>query len=419
MSYSQFKGNRSSTISQQRSITIFLMSFVYPPTTGYLKRMDLLISWANQRFSDVTLIIPNIENISQDIIDAHLMRCDNLFLINKISRKQNKLLSLNRLLYKLITGRYPKFYSYLFLNSDLINGFSSIFEQHETDYFLNTRNNFGGLVHFLPSTIKTVFDTQDIFTEMYQKYSLNGKSKLLKKLLTGYKEKGEFVKSEADILKSYDRIIAISEADSLRYHSIQDLKNKVHKVESLGIQPKLTATACVTDKEYDLLIVASIFLATQQGIDWFINEVAPHFSKAISLCIVGSIGNYVKSQNYNIPMLTINIKGVVDSLDHYYNKSKIVPLCMLEGTGTSVKGLEALAYGAAIVSTAAGVRFGGMESEKQCLITDDPKQFAAAIELLLNDDEKRKALGVEALEYAKSNFSLESTYSNLDNAFDF
>ena len=92
---------------------------------------------------------------------------------------------------------------------------------------------------------------------------------------------------------------------------------------------------------------------------------------------------------------------------------------MLEGTGTSVKGLEALAYGAAIVSTSAGVRFGGLQSGKHCIIADNPKKFAEAIEMLLNDKEKRHELGVHALNYAKSNFSSESAYEKLDKVFDF
>jgi len=419
MKYLKYKGKRTNTNLPERSITIFFISFVYPASTGYLKRMDLLVRWANERFSKVNFVIPNNENTSSEVIEEHLKYCNNLFLIENNFPKFKILHSLKNILYRLFTGRYPKFYSTLILSHSFLESFKCVMRDNETDFFLNTRNNYGGLVHYLPKGIKTVFDTQDIFTDMHRKYGMYGKSQWYKKLSLGYREKGDFVKSEFEILTQYDKIIAISETDYQKYLRIPSLKNRTVKIESIGIDIQEFATALVPDKEYDTLIVASNFLATQKGLDWMINEVAPNFTKTISLCVVGSIGDYLDSLKYSNSNLKISVKGIVDSVESYYNKSKIVQICMLEGTGTSVKGIEALAFGAAIVTTSAGVRFGGLESGKHCLITDNSKEFAYNIELLLNDEQLRHNLGRSALEYAKSKFSLESTFQHLDIVFEF
>ena len=419
MNYIKYNGKRFRENLPERSITIFFISFVYPVSTGYLKRMDLLIRWANERFSKVNFVIPNNKTTSEEVVEEHLKYCNNLFLVEHEHQKFKKLYSLKDILYRLFTGRYPKFYSSIVLHQSLIDSFTCVMRDNRTDYFLNTRNNYGGLVHFLPKGIRTIFDTQDIFTDMHRKYGMYGKSKWYQKLSLGYRERGDFVKSESEILARYDKIIAISETDNQKYQSIVELKNKITKIESIGIDIQDSASVLEPIKEFDILIVASNFLATQKGLDWMINEVAPNFTKTISLCVVGSIGDYFNSKKYSQSNLEITIKGIVDSVENYYNISKIVPICMLEGTGTSVKGIEALAFGAAIVTTSAGVRFGGLESGKHCLIADDSKTFAYYIELLLDNEQLRHDLGRSALEYAKSEFSLESTYKQLDSVFEF
>jgi glycosyltransferase involved in cell wall biosynthesis len=419
MNYTKIKGTRKRVDGQNKSISIFLMSFVYPVTTGYLKRMDLLIGWANQRFEKINLIIPCvITNVSQQTIDDHLKYCDSLFLVENILPKSSLLFSLNKILYKSITGRYPAFHSSLALNKSLAQAFSTILIENKTDFFLNTRNNFGGLIHFVPSGVKTIFDTQDIFSEMYRKYSLYGKHRVIKKILSGYKETGIFFKSEEENLIRYDKIVAISENDFKSYLTLQGLKNRVHKISSTGFKPKNNHSAAIVDKEFDVLIIASDFLATQKGIEWFFNQVAPYFKTQIRLCVVGSLGNYISNNKLHNANIALDIMGIVDSVDLYYEKSKVIALCMLEGTGTSVKGLEAFAHGAAVVSTGAGVRFGDVASGKHCVISDEPEKFANSIEILLQDSQKREELGYNALSYAKEKLSLEAVFSELDEVFE-
>jgi glycosyltransferase involved in cell wall biosynthesis len=414
MAYIKFKGKRSERMMPSETITIFFMSFVYPATTGYLKRMDFLIRWADNRFSTVNFIFPNKNVISNEVIEEHLRYCNNLFLVDNDLPKFPKLFSIQKLAYKLIFGRYPKFDSPLFLNKSLGKSFEKVVNEYKTDFFLNTRNNFGGLVSFIPKGTVSIFDTQDIFTEMHRKYGMKGKREWLQKILLGYREKGEFVKSEIEILTKYDKVIAISESDYQKYYSILPLQNKLCKIESIGIEAKEYPVSTFKAKEFDCLIVASNFIATQEGVKWFFNEVTPFFSNQISLCVVGSICDYIESENLNHPKINLFLKGFVNEIDEYYNKSKVVSLLMLSATGTSVKGIEALAFGAAIVSTTSGVRFGGLENGNQCMIADTPKEFANAIELLINDKQKRFILGEKALEFAKERMSIDTAFKLLD-----
>lgn len=409
------KGKRDKSSLYNKTITIFLMSYIYPCNTGYLKRMDFLLNWMDMNFANIKLIIPTTFNsdITTESLNKHLEMCNELFLI-KYNTESSKKIVLKRNLYKLFYGLYPPMNSDMVIPKSLMLGFESIFKEITTDYFLNTRNNFAGLVEFVPKKVKTIFDTQDIFTDMYRTYSMKGKNRLLAKVFTGYREKGLFFKTEIDFLNKYDKLIAISQNDFDKYKSVKTLRDKVVKIESIGFSTVEEPVSDLPDKDYDMLIVASRFSGTENALEWMLNEVAPKISQPLSLCIIGSISEFVENRSFKDSFLKIQTKGVVESVEEFYQKSKVVILPILEGTGTSVKGLEAMAYGAAIISTPAGVRFGGVINGQHALICHDETEFARSIEELTNDEEERKKLGCNALKYYNANFSKNKAYSVLD-----
>ena len=186
------------------------------------------------------------------------------------------------------------------------------------------------------------------------------------------------------------------------------------KIVSIGIEPKENSVATIQNKDYDCLIVASNFKGTQEGIQWFFSQVAPFLSKRISLCVVGTICGFIIDQNFKNEYVDLILQGYVSDVSQYYNKSKTVILVMQEATGTSVKGLEALTYGASIITTPSGVRFGGLENNIHCIIEEKPKLFAESIEFLIQNPKKRIELGQKALEFAKEKQSIESAIKLLD-----
>ena len=181
MNYNKFEGQRISLGNAENSITFFFMSFVYPINSGWQLRMDFLIKWANLRFSTINFII-NSNNWTKENIDNHLGYCNNLFVI--ASKKPKNRIS--KLLNILLSGRYPQFDSPLFLERSLGVNFGKVFNDYKTDYFFNTRINFGGLIKYISSGTICIIDTIDIFTDLHTKYSLRGRNKWLQFFLRGY-----------------------------------------------------------------------------------------------------------------------------------------------------------------------------------------------------------------------------------------
>ncbi|MFN3981307.1 MAG: glycosyltransferase, partial [Caldilinea sp.] len=82
---------------------------------------------------------------------------------------------------------------------------------------------------------------------------------------------------------------------------------------------------------------------------------------------------------------SIEITGAVADTRPYIHRAAAYVIPMRVGGGTRFKALEAMACGAAIVSTSVGVEGIGVKNNTEMLIADTPEEFAQAVLRLLND----------------------------------
>jgi hypothetical protein len=111
------------------------------------------------------------------------------------------------------------------------------------------------------------------------------------------------------------------------------------------------------------------------GLDWFLNEVAPHLPDDFTFAIAGKLpGNpHIKHQG-------ATVLGRVKSALDFTRDCACLPLVSRAGTGVQLKTLEVFELGLPSVATASSVR-GIAHVPDNCMITDDPKQFAQALVL--------------------------------------
>lgn len=109
------------------------------------------------------------------------------------------------------------------------------------------------------------------------------------------------------------------------------------------------------------------------------------------------------------------VNGPPHALDVYY-ASKLVVVPILEGTGISIKTLEALAMGRAVVTTPVGAR--GLEDPSQALACVDmqgaPESMAEKILHLLNCDQARTGLEEQAIDYMEKHHSRAAFFAAMD-----
>jgi len=113
----------------------------------------------------------------------------------------------------------------------------------------------------------------------------------------------------------------------------------------------------------------------------------------------------------------IVITGSVPDTRPYFADADIYVIPLQSGGGTRLKVLEAMAMKKPIVSTTMGCDGYPLTPGHEAILADDPAQFAQAVIDLLNDPERRKALGeagfVLAQRYDWANIvpQLEQVYS--------
>jgi glycosyltransferase involved in cell wall biosynthesis len=164
---------------------------------------------------------------------------------------------------------------------------------------------------------------------------------------------------------------------------------------------------------YDLLFVGSANPINSAGLRSFYDHVfVPYLRRhGVTLAVVGGVAASAPDD------AQVHRLGRVDGpLSDVYARTRVVVVPVLQGTGLSVKTLEALSHGKAIVSTPAGVR--GLDDTSRAYRTvdmqGDPATAAATVLALLESPGERRALEARALAYVQRAFSREAHSAAMD-----
>lgn len=147
------------------------------------------------------------------------------------------------------------------------------------------------------------------------------------------------------------------------------------------------------------LFVGSLFLANVEAVQ-SIRRIAESLSgsvmgDSVNFVVVGGCAPPEKNGNF----VTLG-KVKAEVLHALYQLADLVLVPLPRGTGASVKTLEAMAYGKAILGTRVGFRGYPVESDVQCLVSDDLVEYPKLITDLLGDCDRRQRLGRNALRFA-------------------
>jgi glycosyltransferase involved in cell wall biosynthesis len=172
--------------------------------------------------------------------------------------------------------------------------------------------------------------------------------------------------------------------------------NMLDVVQAAGIMDiksiELLVKFLEKQQHIQLLFVSSNHPQAVQSFAAFYNEVFVPFLKAqgVIVTVAGTM-----RPPYGLPKneMQIQFLGRVKDLAPLYAASRVVILPIYFGTGTSIKSVEALAYGRPVLGTPLAFRGFKAElyNEAAPLIANDPQKFGGKILELLADVEKRKA----------------------------
>ena len=154
------------------------------------------------------------------------------------------------------------------------------------------------------------------------------------------------------------------------------------------------------------------------GLEWFPNRDAADYLGAVILPVLQKMTKQPLSVTWVGSMpdearallegaYGINCPGFVDDVRPYINRATCYVLPYRLGGGTRLKMLEALASGAAIVTTSMGALGVDIQHGVNALLADDPDEFARAILCILQNPSLRASLGANARKTAVERYSWE------------
>lgn len=361
----------------------------------YFKERDIQVDFATLQYEDTDRGSPagTIDFIKQKGL------AQTIYLLPRKPGKSNPLFYFLR--YKLWDLIYYWFTFPLrsdiptFMTLTLKNAFEGLLKENRYDHIIISYIYYAELVSnkTLLKGAKTYIDTHDFITAQFKyRKSFN---------------LGITFQDEIKRLDHFNEVWAISGEE--QYVFGQFCKTNVRLVP-LMMEPKAEQYRS-TEKMYDLIYVASNNTHNEKSARWFFDEVYPLLPKNIKICMVGGI-NKVLGERQEAQQIAF-----ADDIDALYAQSKIALCPMLTGTGVKVKVVEALAHGLPVVCTTRGVDGLPNKTMNGCLVTDDAKQFAQNIILLLNNGEVYNEQSLMAAQAFHSGFSIWVVYKELDKVF--
>ena len=174
------------------------------------------------------------------------------------------------------------------------------------------------------------------------------------------------------------------------------------------------ALEVITGDAFDLIFVGSNAHPNVNGLSFFYHKIfVPYMRKhQVRMAVVGKVSGHLDFDDFYVTKLG-NVPG---DLRDYYERSKVVIIPILEGSGLSIKTIECLANGRAVATTPVGAR--GLrhdpESFLQLDMVADPQSAAAAILDLLASEPTRTRCSANRENTIETNFGPERYFSAMD-----
>ncbi len=233
---------------------------------------------------------------------------------------------------------------------------------------------------------------------------------------------------EADIVRSFDRILTVSDIDRDALLAIVAQAGEAQQalVEKFMVIPITVDTQEIlpVKRAVDSLNVFTFgtlyYPPNADGIRWFINEVFPRVRAAVpgvTLTVVGKNppADFLALQHaapevYHVP-------GYVTDLTTWFEQAAVVIVPVRVGGGMRVRILEAFARAMPIVTTTVGLEGIDALPGEHILVEDDALSFAEAVIGLIRDEKWQNRLAANGRQLAEQRYDQQVVMQRLDEIY--
>ena len=269
------------------------------------------------------------------------------------------------------------------------------------------------LLEPLPSGCKRLLEAHDLMSEAFssnERAENPGEDPLAKA------RKSFLLNLECELYQLYDGVLFINDEERRRVQASSSAPVfTVPPMMPWETQPKgNTDSGQAEDLTFHLIFVGSGAHMNVRGFTFFYRQIYLPFLRRhkLRIAVVGTVCDALDFDDYYVTKF-----GYVSGrLDDYYSRSQVVIIPILNGSGLSIKTIECLANGRAVVTTPIGAR--GLQHDPDAFVQidmqADPRGTAEAILDLLASKCKRQTLQRHAKVYYQSNFGRDQYFHRMD-----
>ncbi len=148
--------------------------------------------------------------------------------------------------------------------------------------------------------------------------------------------------------------------------------------------------------------------ANADSVRMIMDEIIPLIPSRPVVHFIGEVPDGLREEYKDNPQCVF--EGVVQDIRKYVKSSMVVLSPVAYGTGVKTKTIEGMAMSMPVVTNYLGIDGLSAVNGKDLLMSDDFKEMADMVEMLLHDEEKRAELGRNGREYAKKYHRWEDIY---------
>jgi polysaccharide biosynthesis protein PslH len=224
----------------------------------------------------------------------------------------------------------------------------------------------------------------------------------------------KFKRLEKRLLQSASAIVAVSQLDADRLHSLVPSAR-------IDIRPNGVDLDYFNFVDHSVPHGANLVMTGTLGyypnLDaglWLIREILPRVRKRLPDATLTLVGGEVTPELQALEGLAVHIAGQVPDVRPYVEAADVFVMPIRLGSGTRLKALEALASGLPIIATRLAVEGLGLIERELVLVGETPDELASAIERAVTDRSLRARLVAEGRRYAVECFGWDRIASDFE-----
>lgn len=216
-------------------------------------------------------------------------------------------------------------------------------------------------------------------------------------------------KYEVEISKQCDNTIFVAENEAAQMNI--ELGEPKAMAVPIGVDTEFFSYRDVHKENYIGFLGALNVAHNENAVKHFVQNIFPYIQDKIHDAKFLIIGGGASENLMSLKCNEIIFTGRVDDVREYLSICKVFACPMTFGSGIKTKNLEAMAMGIPVVTTPIGAENIDAQDGKEWIIADTAENFAKEICSLLENEQRRKKIGLNGRQYIEKKWTWETAQS--------